>query len=241
MLVAANRCPAPPKPRDDGVAFDTAGILDFEELRLRTIETGELGFDGIVEAVDNFDETLVANDLRDLAKGILSKIRNAAAEKRGAPVYRGLRRPHPGHAREPRRSRGRGAARGGNAPRFLSRSIAAAATHGTSSTCSSASRNRAANEPPCRPVDLDALAEGVSAAFDPTLETAPARVRVLGTLEGLDPAEPLAPPEVCVGLERRPGATWNPSSSSGCCPAWGRCPRTASSRWRRTRCSRTPC
>lgn len=57
-------------------------------------------------------------------------------------------------------------------------------------------------EPRCRPVDLGALADGVVRAFDPTRSDAPARVRVLSTISGLDPAQPLTPPEVCVGLDR---------------------------------------
>jgi hypothetical protein len=51
-------------------------------------------------------------------------------------------------------------------------------------------------------VDLDALAAGVLAAYDPTGVDGPARVRVLSTITGLDPAQPLAPPEVCIGLDR---------------------------------------
>jgi len=57
-------------------------------------------------------------------------------------------------------------------------------------------------EPPCTPVDLDALALGVAAAFDPTADTAAMRTRVVNQLGGLDPAQPLAPPEACVGIDR---------------------------------------
>jgi hypothetical protein len=56
--------------------------------------------------------------------------------------------------------------------------------------------------PPCRPVDLDALAHGIFEAFDPRRPDASARVRVLATIDGLDPAQPLTPPEVCIGLDR---------------------------------------
>lgn len=51
-------------------------------------------------------------------------------------------------------------------------------------------------------MDLDRLAESVAAAFDPTCAEAPARTRIFGRLSGLDPAQPLAPPEVCIGLDR---------------------------------------
>ena len=40
------------------------------------------------------------------------------------------------------------------------------------------------------------------AAFDPTTPDAAARTRVLATIAGLDPAQPLAPPETSVGLDR---------------------------------------
>jgi hypothetical protein len=57
-------------------------------------------------------------------------------------------------------------------------------------------------EPPITPVDLTALAGGVAAAFDPTAADAAVRTRVLGTVGGLDPEQPLAPPETCVGIDR---------------------------------------
>jgi hypothetical protein len=57
-------------------------------------------------------------------------------------------------------------------------------------------------EPPVTDVDLAALASGVAAAFDPTANTAAARVRVLDHIAGLDPQQPLAPLEACVGIDR---------------------------------------
>jgi hypothetical protein len=70
-------------------------------------------------------------------------------------------------------------------------------------------------EPPCRPVGLDALADGVTGAFDPTGDHAPVVVRVLDTIQGLDPAQPLAPPEVCLGLDR---PVW--ADVAGAFPEW---------------------
>jgi hypothetical protein len=64
-----------------------------------------------------------------------------------------------------------------------------------------------ANDPTLQPVGVDALAVGVAAAFDPTGPDAPAATRVLATIPGaVDPAQPLAPPEPCVGLDR---AAWS--------------------------------
>lgn len=60
-----------------------------------------------------------------------------------------------------------------------------------------------ANDLTLTAVTTDALAAGVVAAFDPTTNTAPAAARVLTMISGgVDPAQPLAPPEPCVGLNR---------------------------------------
>jgi hypothetical protein len=55
--------------------------------------------------------------------------------------------------------------------------------------------------PPCRPVDLDAVAAAVAAAFDPTVPDSAARTRVLGLFDGLDAAAPTAPPAFCPGID----------------------------------------
>ena len=60
-----------------------------------------------------------------------------------------------------------------------------------------------ADDPSLQPIEVDALAAGVSAAFDPSGTAAPAATRVLATISGgVDPEQPLAPPEPCVGLDR---------------------------------------
>jgi len=53
---------------------------------------------------------------------------------------------------------------------------------------------------PCRPVDIDRLDEILTSHIDPTTAQAPAAIRVLTTINGLD-TQPLAPPEPCVGLD----------------------------------------
>ena len=58
-------------------------------------------------------------------------------------------------------------------------------------------------EPAVTPVALAALADSMSEAFDPLADTPPAIRRVLPFITGaIDPAQPLAPPEICVGLQR---------------------------------------
>ena len=59
---------------------------------------------------------------------------------------------------------------------------------------------------PCLPVNLDELEKALSAAIDPTVPEPLVVRRVLGTIEGLGP-QPLAPVEVCVGVDF-PMWTW---------------------------------
>jgi hypothetical protein len=53
---------------------------------------------------------------------------------------------------------------------------------------------------PCNPVDLNRLEQGLSKAIDPTAAEPFVQKRVLSTIDGLGD-EPLAPPEVCIGLD----------------------------------------
>jgi hypothetical protein len=60
------------------------------------------------------------------------------------------------------------------------------------------------NQPPdrpCKPVDLAVLEEVLTASIDPTVDEPLVVRRVLSGITGLDPAQPLAPVEVCVGLD----------------------------------------
>jgi hypothetical protein len=62
-----------------------------------------------------------------------------------------------------------------------------------------------AADPVVSGVALGRLASGVAAAFDPTVPRPPAAARVLDTVDGVDTDQPLAPPELCIGLGR---AVW---------------------------------
>jgi len=61
--------------------------------------------------------------------------------------------------------------------------------------------DRPEDPPPCRPHDLAAVATEVLGLFDPTVPDAPAVRAVLATVTGLDPTQPLTPPELCPGLD----------------------------------------
>jgi hypothetical protein len=54
---------------------------------------------------------------------------------------------------------------------------------------------------PCRPVDLTQLEETLTASIDPTVDQPLVVRRVLAGISGLDMTQPLAPVEVCVGLD----------------------------------------
>jgi hypothetical protein len=74
----------------------------------------------------------------------------------------------------------------------------------------------AADDPTLTAVATGTLAAAVARAFDPSTTAAPAATRVLSTISGaVDPAQPLAPPELCVGLNR---PAWADLAAAG--PEW---------------------
>ncbi|HSP36149.1 MAG TPA: hypothetical protein VLR26_00160 [Frankiaceae bacterium] len=201
ILEAANRCPAPPKRRADGVPF-TVLRIDGEELdsrRGKAAETGAIDVATVLEQAKALAEQ-VTPKLRELALAIVRRL--ATAHDQGSP------------------------APWAEALELLIAAAAVAADNGPEVSRLSRAMQRflelfpdgstdtdlvdllvglaepSPQEPPCRPVDLGALATGVLAAFDPGAADGPARTRVLDTIEGLDPKQPLAPPEACIGLDR---------------------------------------
>jgi hypothetical protein len=199
VLQAANRCPAPPAPSEDGVPLRDLGIDDFEERRRKALETGEVDREGAAERAKELADRAHPN-LRGLALLLAERLAEAAGQRSPAPWAEALAL------------------------------LAAAAAVADEDTQEVERLHRELVElverfpkpagptdetdllddlgepdpvePPCRPVDVDALADGVTAAFDPTGDDAPVVVRVLDTIDGLDPAQPLAPPEVCLSLDR---------------------------------------
>ena len=61
--------------------------------------------------------------------------------------------------------------------------------------------DEAEDEPPSRPLDLARMAGELSSALDPRLPAAPVRQRVLDTVSGVDPEQPLHPPEPCPAID----------------------------------------
>lgn len=201
VLSAANQCrPAPPR-ADDGVPVGDLGIdLDeLEERRRHAAETGAVDLDTAVEAAKALAERADTR-LRELARQIVDRLAEAAAAGTPAPWARALEL-LVAAATVPADDDAAVRELIILMQRFLEM-FPAPAEEGDLDDVLDGMAEPEPVEPPCRPVDLDVLTDVVITAFDPTGPQAPAVVRVLETIDGLDPAQPLAPPEACVGLDR---------------------------------------
>lgn len=86
----------------------------------------------------------------------------------------------------------------------------------------------AADDPTLTAVATDMLAAAVAEAFDPSTTAAPAATRVLSTISGaVDAAQPLAPPELCVGLNRPAWADLAAADPEWLLPGIGQVPENA--------------
>ena len=199
-LAAANRCPPRPKPSDDGVVV----IAGFDALLRAVLDGGQVDPKALAalaeQATDLANRT--EGDLRPIATALARLVVAAVAAGRAAPYAEALTLlaaaagpPRP----DPVRQRDLAAAMRALIARF---DMPPPEPKELLDLLGALLPGEPPEEPPCSPVDLDALADGVAAAFDPTTPTAPAIVQVLGLIDGLDPTQPLAPPEVCVGLDR---------------------------------------
>ncbi|MET9023769.1 hypothetical protein ABZV93_27725 [Actinopolymorpha sp. NPDC004070] len=199
VLRAANRCPPRPKPSGDGFPVEDLGIglEELEERRRRAAETGEVDLRTALELAKQLAEQAY-EPLRDLAFSIVDRLAQAVDRGAPAPWARALEL----LAAAASTTDDETARRLVVTMRLFLERFPRPATKDDLTDLLDGLEEPEPSEPPCRPVDLDALAEGVVKAFDPTGTEAPARVRVLSTVDGLDPAQPLAPPEVCVGLDR---------------------------------------
>jgi len=205
ILDASNRCPPPPRRSDDGVPLGDLGIdlEDLEERRRRAVEDGKVDQGRLAGWPKELGER-AHPELRDLARALAQRLEKAAADGSAAPWAEalGLLVAAASASVADDRIRQRLAV----ALRELLERFPKPSADTDLIDLLDAFDEPDPQEPPCRPVDLDALGAGVVAAFDPTGLGAPAIVRVLDAVDGLDPAQPLAPPEVCIGLDR---PVWN--------------------------------
>ncbi|MCC2313609.1 hypothetical protein [Cellulomonas xiejunii] len=194
VLVSANRCPRGPGRSDDGVPLRELGIEVHElvERLRRTRETGEVDRDSLMERAKELADT-AHPELADLTARLIERL--ASSER--PPWTAALTVLLAAAAADERRL--------GDVAEAL-RALIERFPDDDPVEVLIGFEDPEPDEPPCRPVDLTALAGVVGTAFDPTKVDGAARVRVLSTIDGLDPAQPLAPPEVCVGLDR---PVWN--------------------------------
>lgn len=198
-LKAANRCPPSTKPSDDGVPLGDLDIdLELLEERRREVAEYPYKFADHLSALEQARELAerAAAKLRQFALAIVSDLDWAVHHQRAANWVEALALLVAAATVDP--DNGPEVERLG----FEMRGFRASAPEDYLEVLLSGLEEPKPEESPCRPVKLDALAEGVTVAFDPTRDDAAARVRVLATIDGLDPAQPLAPPEICVGLDR---------------------------------------
>ncbi|MFI7494379.1 hypothetical protein ACH9D2_06625 [Kocuria sp. M4R2S49] len=202
VLAAANRCPPPSERRGEGIPLGELGI-DIRDLleRVRAgAAGGRLDYGAIVDGAHELAELAANSLLRELAFGIVKRFGHSAKDGTPAPWVDGLAllisaaSVNPDDMEEVDRL--------AEVMRsFLDRYPEPAGEQDLSRLIADIDEPQP-EDPACRPVDLGALAAGVLAAFDPTRDDSAARTRVLATIDGLDPRQPLAPPEFCVGLDR---------------------------------------
>ena len=202
VLDAANTCPPPPEPSDDGVPLRDLGIDlgRLEELRREFLVTGAGDFATVIERAEELAGQVTDQLPRQLAAQIAERLRQAFDDGIPAPWAEALALLVAAASVDP-----------GDAQavqllvfamrEFLARFPEPAGADDLTDLFGGLEEPES-REPPCRPVDIGALSDGVMSAFDPAPPGGPACVRVVATIDGLDPAQPLAPPEVCIGLDR---------------------------------------
>jgi hypothetical protein len=199
VVIAANRCPAGLVAVTDGVDLGVDGA-EFEKRRQRAL-TGELTLEPIAEQLEALDLSAVDPELRGHAEELRASLVDAARRDDRAPYARGIELLLAvialGEKDGERRERLLVALR-----ELVDRFRQVAGEPEDLIHLLGQLEEPREEEPPCRPVELDGFIAGMDGAFDPRKDTGSARVRVLAGIDGLDPAQPLAPLEVCVGLDR---------------------------------------
>ena len=207
VLTSANRLPPPPPSRSDGVPFTTATETQFDQARRQVLTVGRVATASLVNAA-NALVTRTDTRVQAAATQLVAAMRTTAQQGKPVPWAKVLPLLASADAT---------VLAGGKDPAGSASDIGTrlgGLREGMSGQADDADLTELvaqlgasqADDPATSAVDLDALAAGVVAAFDPTVALPPAAVRVLSTVEGLDSEQPLAPPETCVGLER---AVWS--------------------------------
>jgi hypothetical protein len=206
LVISANRQPPASPSKIDGLPLNTAGMNNLDHGRLQAI-AGHVDTNALVAAASDLAAN-VETTLKTGAGQVATAIQHAVQAGNAVPWVPMLATLAAGDASVVAQSR--------NPTRTLAvvnRGISGlhgpVGGHGVDPGLIgmlTAIGPQQADDPTLQPVAVDALATGVAAAFDPSTNAAPAAARVLATIEGaVDPTQPLAPPEPCVGLDR---AAW---------------------------------
>ena len=226
LITSANRQPPPPPASIDGIPLDDTGLRALDTASAQVIRSGHVNTGTLLAAAT------------ELARRL----------EPGGPAGR-----HPaGHGHAAGQPGGQGGALG-QAMAMLAAGDATVTGQGRdpATTLNVLSRNMSAlrdrfadqaddadltqmlaalrplppGDPALSPVSAEALAAGVTAAFDPSADDAPAAARVLATIGGgIDPAQPLAPPELSVQLDRPAWADLAAAGAQWLLPGVGQLP-----------------
>jgi hypothetical protein len=206
LLAAANQQPPAPPSRADGVPLDPAGEVQFDQARRKVLIAGHVATKSLVAAANGLVSRTDPR-VRGAATQLATAMSKAAQQGRAVPWGEAL----PLLAAADAGVVGRGKDPTGST-KVLGTSLGGlrdgVGTRGDDADLAElvAQLGRSqADDPVLSAVDLPALASAVSDAFDPTAAVPPVVRRVMGTVTGLDPQQLLAPPEICVGLDR---AAW---------------------------------
>lgn len=203
VLDAANQQPPPVPATVDGVPLDRDAALAFDQARRRVLSEGQVSRQVLSAAAADIVDTADPR-IRTLAGQLATGLRRAAELGRPAPWAIALPALAAADAAGVESS-----ADPARRVEILTRTMTSlrdrfdehADDADLTELLADLGSSRASDPVPSG-IDLDGLSGGVAAAFDPTVPVPPAAERVLGTIDGLDPDQPLAPPEVCVGLDR---------------------------------------
>jgi hypothetical protein len=195
VLDRANRCPQPAPDAPDGLPHvdtlaKTLGIAPISEQLRQVAESGKMPLDRLVEQAERFVDALRQAGYDDaLIRAVLDCLDTALARndvRRIAELIAALDESTPT-----------------NPEKLLMRLRDCMGEHPDDSRDLLDVVGLVLRPPKprrCLPVDIGQLVHVLAGTIDPTSPSAPAIVRVLGTITGLG-TEPLSPPEPCVGLD----------------------------------------
>ena len=226
LVTSSNRPPPPPPASIDGVPLDNAGMRTLDTARAQTIHAGHVNTTTLLTAAT---ELAARTDtaVQPAATQIVAAMRQATLAGRPVPWGPALAMLASADAAV--------VAQGRNPPATLNAlgrgmsglrdKFADHADDGDLTQMLVALSPVQPADPALNPVAVHALAAGAGAAFDPSPGTAAAATRVLATIDGgIDPAQPLAPPEPGIELARPAWADLADAAGEWLLPGVGQLP-----------------